>query len=313
MLSEAKTRKNQDIVRNERLDGKRIVLPRAILVGGYDGNWKGWQVPEYGILEVDIAAMNAPGGDIIHQNDFHMLTKCMESTGSDASKLSLLKQALVSYCVDCNQAMMLLLQFARDSSRELALILMFAVLTDRHNIFLCHAALSDRSKFNLHKRLGPLYMTNKSDAGGKYWFDLSKGDDHKALQQLLEIRRADPTARFREVRYAAQHDQLPLEVEPGSETWHSLFSHVATDASGAPAPTIKHGILELSLDAAKRGEGLQTLFAKAAQSRKAHQTTKKMDVAANLSHTMPARGSTSGGVPADVLTIDSRPNTSARP
>ena len=135
----------------------------------------------------------------------------MESTGSDASKLSLLKQALVSYCVDCNQAMMLLLQFARDSSRELALILMFAVLTDRHNIFLCHAALSDRSKFNLHKRLGPLYMTNKSDAGGKYWFDLSKGDDHKALQQLLEIRRADPTARFREVRYAAQHDQLPLD------------------------------------------------------------------------------------------------------
>jgi len=43
LLSECKHRK-QDIFRNEKLDGKRLNLTKKIVQGGYDGNWKGWEV-----------------------------------------------------------------------------------------------------------------------------------------------------------------------------------------------------------------------------------------------------------------------------
>lgn len=125
---------------------------------------------------------------------------------------------------------MLLLQFARDASRELALIMMFAVMTDRKNLSLCHAALSARSKFNLHKRLGPLYMINRAEPGGRYWFDLSKSDDQRALRVVLKARKDDPSAYFSEVRFAAHFESQPLEVLEGSETWQMIFP----DSSGAP-------------------------------------------------------------------------------
>jgi len=144
-----------------------------------------------------------------------------------------LKRAYTAYYVDCNQAMMLLLQFARDASRELALIMMFAVMTDRKNLSLCHAALSDRSKFNLHKRLGALYMINRSEPGGKYWFDLSKSDDQRALRMVLQLKKADASAYFSEVRYAAQCDKQPLEVLPESETWEMIFAGSSTGAQSA--------------------------------------------------------------------------------
>jgi succinate dehydrogenase flavin-adding protein (antitoxin of CptAB toxin-antitoxin module) len=55
-----------------------------------------WQPPVTGILEVDIIVMNVAdhNSGTIHPNDFQILTKAMESTGSDSAKLSLLKQAL---------------------------------------------------------------------------------------------------------------------------------------------------------------------------------------------------------------------------
>ena len=123
---------------------------------------------------------------------------------------------------------MLLLQFARDASRELALVMMFAVMTDRKNLSLCHAALSDRSKFNLHKRLGALFMINRSEPGGKYWFDLSKTDDKRALRVVLDLKKRDVSVYFSDVRYAAQCDKQPLEVLPGSETWDRIFSDSST-------------------------------------------------------------------------------------
>ena len=43
LLSECKHRK-QDIFRNEKIDEKRISLTAKIIMGGYDGNWKGWEV-----------------------------------------------------------------------------------------------------------------------------------------------------------------------------------------------------------------------------------------------------------------------------
>ena len=43
LLLECKTRR-QDIFRNEKLDEKRISLTKALVCGGYDGNWKGWEV-----------------------------------------------------------------------------------------------------------------------------------------------------------------------------------------------------------------------------------------------------------------------------
>jgi len=129
-----------------------------------------------------------------------------------------------AYFVDCNQAMMLLLQFARDASRELALVMMFSVMMDRKNMFLCHAALSERSRFNLHKRLGALYMMNRTDPSGKYFFDLSKGDDQRALRMLLQLKKSDPNSFFDEVRYAEQCDSIMLDMEPGTESWATLFA-----------------------------------------------------------------------------------------
>jgi hypothetical protein len=43
LLAECKTRR-QDIFRNEKIDERRISLTKAIVCGGYDGNWKGWEV-----------------------------------------------------------------------------------------------------------------------------------------------------------------------------------------------------------------------------------------------------------------------------
>ena len=129
-----------------------------------------------------------------------------------------------AYWVDCNQAMMLLLQFGRDASRELALITMFAVMTDRKNLFLCHAALSDRSKFDLHKRLGALYMMNRTDPGGRYWFDLAKKDDQRALRLLLQIKKTDPESYFDEVRFAEQCAATPLDILPGTDWWKVIFA-----------------------------------------------------------------------------------------
>jgi len=130
--------------------------------------------------------------------------------------------------------MMVLLQFAVDSSREVALIMMFTSMTDRKNLFLCHAALSDRSKFNLMKRLGPLYMINRTDPGGRYWFDLSKGDDQKALRMLQQIEKVDRNAYFYDVLYAEMCEkeeegkmvfkQQPVEVLQGSEMWYRIFN-----------------------------------------------------------------------------------------
>ena len=56
----------------------------------------GLQPPPHGILEVDIAVQNQPDSNVctIHQNDFQILTRAMESTGNDGAKVSLLKQAL---------------------------------------------------------------------------------------------------------------------------------------------------------------------------------------------------------------------------
>ena len=127
LLSECKHRK-QDIFRNEKIDQKRVCLTKALICGGYDGNWKGWEVscgreakcrcqsfvticqaitnclflclgpqpPPNGILEVDIAVQNQPDSQVctIHNNDFQILTRAMESTGNDGAKISLLKQAL---------------------------------------------------------------------------------------------------------------------------------------------------------------------------------------------------------------------------
>lgn len=43
LISECKSRK-QDIFRNEKIDEKRINLPKHVVMGGYDGNWRGWEV-----------------------------------------------------------------------------------------------------------------------------------------------------------------------------------------------------------------------------------------------------------------------------
>jgi hypothetical protein len=43
LQKECKERK-KDICRNERLDGKKLSLTCKLLSGGYDGNWKGWEV-----------------------------------------------------------------------------------------------------------------------------------------------------------------------------------------------------------------------------------------------------------------------------
>jgi hypothetical protein len=120
--------------------------------------------------------------------------------------------------------MMLLLQFGRDASRELALVMMFAVMTDRKNLFICHAALSERSKFNLQKRLGALYMMNRTDPAGRYWFDLAKNDDQRALRMLLHLKKADPESYFDEVRYAEQCDATPLDIIPGTDWWKMIFA-----------------------------------------------------------------------------------------
>ena len=43
LLSECKHRK-ADIFRNEKIQEKRVSLPKKLVMGGYDGNWKGWEV-----------------------------------------------------------------------------------------------------------------------------------------------------------------------------------------------------------------------------------------------------------------------------
>lgn len=146
LISECKSRK-QDIFRNEKIDGTRINLPKHVVMGGYDGNWRGWEVrrgflrkvalsrsmaraynvvgfeflcidanqnslvpcswlhqpPAHGIMETDIAVMNNADHYTItiHQGDFRVLTKAMESTGSDSAKLALLKQALAGIPLPC--------------------------------------------------------------------------------------------------------------------------------------------------------------------------------------------------------------------
>jgi Leucine-rich repeat (LRR) protein len=312
LIAECKLRK-QDIFRNERIDERRVSLTHALVAGGYEGNYKGWDPPPEGVFEVDISVMHHADKHslVIHQNDFRILTRAMESTGSDSAKLTLLKQALAAYHVDCNQAMMLLLQFGRDASRELAFVIMFTVMTDRKNIFLCHAALSERSRYNLHKRLGPLYMMNRTDPASRYWFDLAKKDDQRALRVLLHLANADPTAAFHDVHYAAECDSTPLHVDKGSDLWLRIFteSH-ADDAPGTPDQMLDRGILELSMTAQRKGEGLRENFMSAAKAQARGKTEPRRT------------GSTSGGnsravmsktVPAgsDVLTINSRPNTTA--
>ena len=220
---------------------------------------------------------------------------------------------MAAYFVDCNQAMMLLLQFARDASRELALILMFAVMTDRKNLFLCHAALSERSRFNLQKRLGPLYMINRTDPGGRYWFDLTKTDDQRALRMVLQLKKTDPTANFQEVRYAEQCEMTSLDVVPNSESWKLIFAENPNAAPGTPDEILDHGILEFYLNAARKGDDLQKNLLTAAKHSPRGPTTLTTNAASTgwgpddqkqMSKTGPA-----GHAP-DVLTIESRPNTS---
>ena len=104
----------------------------------------GPQPPLQGILELDVTVQNHPDTHTctIHNNDFRILTRAMESTGNDSAKNALLagscrfvtktlfkwkhdsemfyKQGckiltLEHFAAYCNQAMMLLLQFAREA------------------------------------------------------------------------------------------------------------------------------------------------------------------------------------------------------
>ena len=56
----------------------------------------GLQAPAQGILEVDIVVTNTAdaGSQTIHPQDFNVLTKTMEMSGNDRSKMAVLKQAL---------------------------------------------------------------------------------------------------------------------------------------------------------------------------------------------------------------------------
>ena len=94
--------------------------------------WYLLQLPEKGVLEADIVVINMADrhSNTIHASDFRILTKAMESTGSDSAKLSLLKQALTgtAFChfvfpsLSCSLSfsLSLFLSLARSASLLLA-------------------------------------------------------------------------------------------------------------------------------------------------------------------------------------------------
>jgi len=245
MVAESISR-GEDIIRNERLNGSRTSLSLEMLK-------EGWTPPDTGTFEADVIAMNdfqhKALSETMDSDNYRLLARLIEVSVDESAQIHMLRQACQSYFLDLSQAMLLLFKFSRDSSREAALVSMLPSIVDRRNIAMVLMALSPSSKLEMHHKVGPLHMINYADPAGKYWFDLGKASDRKALRVLTAIKRQDNTSTFEEVRYAAQPNLKPASVRPGTEIWKELFAARPTGSLAGPPGLIigkTAGILELS-------------------------------------------------------------------
>ena len=75
--------------------------------------------------------------------------------------LTLLWRVHQAYTMTAAQSLQLLYSFPLDNWREEALVVMFQSILNRGSLHLCSAALSERSRLSLHRRIGPWYLVNR--------------------------------------------------------------------------------------------------------------------------------------------------------
>lgn len=242
--------------RNERINGIRFLYPALAQAK--------WVPPAEGVLEVDLLYYDKNDQDLepVDEEDFRRLTRALEECKTESSRLSLLKRACQAYMFSVQQALGLLFLFSLDSTRENVVVIIFGRLTDRNRLCLLEPALSHRSRLQLHKRIGPLWLMHRQSPAGKYWMDLGKMNDRRALFYLLELRIRAPSCSFINVKYTAHAGDSALPLTEASPLYEILVKPMPVSMTTVEGVIPTEGHLEFDFTGDKTELGLLARAAK---------------------------------------------------
>mmetsp|Transcript_2653 Transcript_2653/g.8882 ORF Transcript_2653/g.8882 Transcript_2653/m.8882 type:complete len:672 (-) Transcript_2653:1990-4005(-) len=180
ILEKQAKRSDGEAWRSESCNGERFqYLPAS---------GKPWRIPLSGVVELDFVLLDGTKAEAeASEEAFKSLTEIMSKNSDEEAKIDILQRACSVMTFSVRQAINMLFMFSLESCREKALVMLFSRIIDRRNLWLCNKAFSERSRLNLQRRLGARFvMMSDAPVSGRFWLDLSKSNDRKVLQLMME-------------------------------------------------------------------------------------------------------------------------------